>query len=125
MYEWSDARYSLPEPRTDLGADFDDIVIFYPEAVLPRNAANLSSFFFLFKVRSSSLPSCEGDFVSSCYNDEKLANGAYAGALFVEYGSIGHFTSKMKVRAHSRFLKNKDRNVRHTNKLLRELSNAV
>ena len=49
------------------------------------------------KVSSSSLLSCEGDFVSSCYNDEKLANGPYAGALFVVYCSIGDFTPHLKV----------------------------
>ena len=54
-------------------------------------------FFFLSKVRLSSRLSCEGDVVSSCYNDEKIANGPYAGALFVEFCSIGDFTPHLKV----------------------------
>ena len=61
-------------------------------------------FFFLSKVRLSSRLSCEGDVVSSCYNDEKIANGAYAEAFFAEYCSIGDFTPRLKVYTHSPFL---------------------
>ena len=125
MYEWSDAQHSLPEPRPDLGADFGLSYNFSPGTVLHLHRSESCQIFSLVKVNTSSRSICEGDFVSSCYNDEKLANGAYAGALFVEYCSIGDFTSKRKFVHTPRFLKNKDRNVRHKNKLLRELSNAV
>ena len=97
MYEWSDAQHSLPEPRPDLGADFGLSYNFSPGTVIHFHRSESCQIFFLVKVNTSSRSTCEGDYVSSCYNDEKRANGAYAEALFAEYCSIGDFTPHLKV----------------------------
>ena len=88
---------AVPEPRPDLGADFGILNNFSPGTVIHFHRSESCQIFFLVKVNTSSRSTCEGDFVLSCYNDEKIANRPYAGALFVVYCSVGDFTPHLKV----------------------------
>ena len=71
-------RDAVPEPRTDLGADFAGFAIFPPGLVLQLHRTESLQFFFLSNVSVSSLPSCQGGFVSSCYNEHNERNGDHA-----------------------------------------------
>ena len=71
-------RDAVPEPRTDLGADFAGFAIFSPGLVLQLHRTESLQFFFLSNVSVSSLPSCQGGFVSSCYNEHNERNGHHA-----------------------------------------------